>query len=291
MIAGDKTYASIVYDEKTYTYRDDVINILCLGIDKEEAMAERGERDNSMGQADAIFLVSFDLKNQDIRVISVPRDTMVMIEMYRVDGTLMGALNGQLTLQYAYGDGQELSATKTAERLSEKLCYLPINGYVAINFESLIAINDAIGGVDITMDDDYTWIDASFVKGTTVHLEGEKAKSYVRGRDTTQYGTALTRMNRLKTYMLTFVEKAETVIKDDMSLPVRLMEELAPYIETSLSSEEIAYLASQAIKCSFLEENMYTLPGEMIHGVYYDEYYLDDDAVAALVVDLFYEPD
>ena len=107
-VAGDAAYKRITYEDVTYKYRDELVNILCLGIDKEETMDTRNDEDNSVGQADAIFLVSIDMKRDEIQVLSIPRDTMVNLQMYDGGGDYMGMRSGQLTLQYAYGNGQEL---------------------------------------------------------------------------------------------------------------------------------------------------------------------------------------
>lgn len=298
MVAGNKTFASVIYNEETYNYRDDLINIVCLGIDKDEAMDERNDYGNSMGQADVIILVSLDVKNHDVRMISIPRDTMVYMDMYREDGTLMGGMNGQIALQYAYGDGQELSATLTSQKVSELFLNIPINGYMALNFESLMVINDAVGGVEITLDEDYTELmdlmlkdSAKFTEGATLRLNGEEALWYIRARDCNEWGSGYTRMERTKQYIMAFVDQAKVVVKEDVSILATLMEELTPYMETSLSVNDVIYIATEALKCGFDLDSMYSLEGELTHSAYHDEFYLDYDAVAELAIELFYEKD
>lgn len=70
---------TIDYHGTTYQYRKDIVNILCIGVDKEEAMWERDDDGGSVGQADAVFLVSFDFEHSNIRILAIPRDTMVSI--------------------------------------------------------------------------------------------------------------------------------------------------------------------------------------------------------------------
>lgn len=98
---------TIDYHGTTYQYRKDIVNILCIGVDKEEAMWERDDDGGSVGQADAVFLVSFDFEHSNIRILAIPRDTMVSIVACDENGNEMGAFTGQLALQYAYADGQE----------------------------------------------------------------------------------------------------------------------------------------------------------------------------------------
>lgn len=98
---------TIDYHGTTYQYRKDIVNILCIGVDKEEAMWERDDDGGSVGQADAVFLVSLDFEHSNIRILAIPRDTMVSIVACDENGNEMGAFTGQLALQYAYADGQE----------------------------------------------------------------------------------------------------------------------------------------------------------------------------------------
>lgn len=286
---GEDAYQKILYQEKEYQYRKDLINILCMGVDKYEEMAVRNDRDNSVGQSDAIALLSLDLKKKEIRVIAVPRDTMVTLEMYDGNGKYLGTGEGQITLQYAWGDGQELSATLMAQQVSGILNGIPIHAYLAVNIHSLWDLNDAIGGVDITMDEDYTMYNSAFKKGETVHLEGEVLSKYLRGRDSYGSGGAYARIHRMKQYMLAFFEQAKVVVKKDMTLPIRVLEELKDDIETDVTADEAVYLVTEAIECSFLSENMHTLPGELKRPQKYEEFHLDERKLNELIVNLFYE--
>lgn len=284
-----KAYEVITYQGKEYVYRENLVNILCMGIDKEEQMALRNDVGNSVGQADAIFLVSLDLEKDEVRVLAIPRDTMVTLQMYDGNGFYLGSGIGQLTLQYAYADGMEKSAKLMVSQVSSILNDIPINAYAAINVHSLWTLNAAIGGVDMTMDEDYTMFNPAFEKGATVHLTEKLLENYIRERDTEVAGSAYTRISRLKKYMLAYFEKAKVVLKEDITLPFRALEVLEKDMETSITADEIVYLVTEALGCSFSEENMYTLPGEQVQGPEYEEYYIDDSAAEALIIELFYE--
>lgn len=288
-VAGDERYLTVLYEDEEYRYQDDFINILCLGIDKEEPMDTRNDEDNSVGQSDAIFLVSLNIKEDTIQLLSIPRDTIVDLEMYDGNGNYLGQRAGQITLQYAYADGQEKSADLVTQRVAELLNYIPIHGYAAINLESLLRINDVIDGVDITMDEDYTLLDPSFVEGATIHLEGEKLYQYIHGRDITVRGSSYTRINRLKQYMMAVYEKVKVELKEDMSFVVPLLTELEEDMIVSLTNDEMLYVLGEALACEFSEENVYTLPGEPVRGEVYEEYYPDRIKIAEMMLELFYE--
>lgn len=271
-----------------YVWRDDVLNIVCIGVDREEDMMWQYEDGRSLGQADAIFVLSIDLSTNEIRIIAVPRDTMVELQMYNsAYGYYIGGMEGQIALQYAYADGGWKSCSQVEHRVSEILGGAPMHGYVAINLSCIPTNNDAVGGVEVTMDEDYTWIHPEFEQGATVRLWGRDARDYIQRRDTEVYGSALTRISREKQYLNAFIRQVKLALMKDIHLPVELMEELSAHLVISFSTEEVTYLAMEALNCSFSEENMYVLPGEIKMGEVYEEYYLDEEAVKDLVITLF----
>jgi len=278
-----------LYNGKEYVYKENLINILCMGIDKEEQMALRNDVGNSVGQADAIFLVSIDLEEKVIRVIAIPRDTMVLLQIYNEKGAYIGSETGQLCVQYAYGDGMERSANLMVKQVSYLLQELPIHAYVAINVHSLWMLNEAVGGVDMYMEEDYTALNPAFEKGTVVHLSGKLLENYIRERDTSIAGSAYTRMHRLKQYMLEYFKKAKAALAEDPTLPLQIFGILEKDMETDITADEIAFLVTNIMQCSLTENGLYTLPGEQIQGEEYEEFYVEESAAEELIINLFYE--
>lgn len=276
-------------DGKNYYYRPNVLNILCMGIDREGELTGIDYSGNSRGQADAIFLISLDLEKKDIRIITVPRDTMVTIEMYDALGNYAGTMDGQITLQYAYGDGMMQSGQLVTKRVSDIFGTILISGFVVLDLECIEILNDAIGGVDVTMDQDYTMLDETFVEGTTVHLMGEQAMHFVRTRDTEIPGSAYTRLARQKTYLTAFAEQAKRAIRKDMTLPTTLLEELKDYLVTDMNTAQMLYLATEVLDYDFSGDNMYVLEGKIVDDGMYEQYILDQEALNELKIRLFYE--
>ena len=61
---------------------------------------------------------------------------------------------------------------------------MPINGYVALNMNAVAMINDAVGGVTVTVPEDMAQVDPSFAEGAAVTLTGDQALKFTRYRDT-----------------------------------------------------------------------------------------------------------
>ena len=68
-----------------------------------------------------------------------------------------------------------------------------------------------------------------------------------------------------------------------------MMSVLQNDIVMNLSTDEVLYLITEGIKCSFRSEDMYNLQGDNQLVNKYMEYRLDEDAVQQMVLDLFYE--
>ncbi len=278
----------ISYNGRNYVYNDDFINILCLGIDNEEELGMRNSYNYSVGQADAIFLASFNTDSGELYITAIPRDTIVKLKKFHLDGSEDGTEEGQITLQYAYSDGKEKSCELMREQVSGLLDGLPIHAYAAINLSAIPVINDAVGGVTVTMDDDYTYLNPEFVKGASIHLMGETALDYVHRRDTSVHGSALDRINRLVTYMKAFMPQAQQALKHDALLPFTVLDELQGNIVTDLDTKTVTLLAAELPGCTLADQGIYTLEGSLDTSGEYEKYYIDTDAVTAYVVDIFY---
>lgn len=277
----------VIKDGREYCYREDVINILCIGIDREESMMFDYGDGRSLGQADAIFLVSMDLSSDRIRVIAVPRDTMVLMRVYDTGGNYLCDAPGQITLQYAYADGGPMSCYLMTWQVSQLLGGIPIQGCVAINLSCISEINDAVGGVEITMEQDYTAFHPKFKAGATIRLQGEEARDFIQKRDVSEQGSAYARIDREKQYLKAFIEQAKSAVKRNPSLPFSILSQLEGNVMMDIGQAEMLFLVQKALDCSYREEDMYVLPGQIVQGDVYEEYYVDGEAVMELTCALF----
>ena len=107
-----------------------VRNILLIGTDS------RGE---DRGRSDSMILMSINSKSNKISLVSLMRDTYVQIPGYGGD---------KLNAAYSYG-GPELLMDTIEENL-----YIKIDDYFTVNFISFANIVDAVGGVEIKVNED-----------------------------------------------------------------------------------------------------------------------------------------
>lgn len=278
----------ITYDGKQYQYNSDVINILCLGIDKDIPIEEKRET-GSEGLADVVILASIDTKEDTLKFLAVPRETMVPVKLIDTKGNFVRTENEQITLQYAYGQTAEKSCELMIDTVSNLLFHLPIQRYCAINFQALPALNDAIGGVDLVSIETVHWWNGSFYEGQQMHLEGQAALDYVRQRDETIPKSSMGRLERQKQYVTCYLEQAKEAVGKDLTLPVKMFQSLTENMCTDVTVADITYLVPELLNMEINLENISMVPGETITGGEHEEYHVDADALKQLVIQMFYK--
>lgn len=288
-LSKDSDY--IWHNGKAYQYNDQIITLLCMGIDQagEEIQKEKNVSGES-GQADSIFLAVMDPVSRQLRVIAISRDTMTKIPAFDNKGNYLGENVNHLGLAYAYGDGREKSCQYMVDAVSRLFYGIPINGYAAFSLETIGKLNDAVGGVTVTVPEgeDMTSADPQLKSGEAVTLTGDMAETFVRWRNTEEHGSNNMRIARQKQFLLSFFQQAAAAVQKNVSLPASLYQEFSSEMVTDISLDKAVYLISEAAKMSFQEGNLTVLQGEAKTGKVYDEFYVDDDALYELILDTFY---
>lgn len=150
-------------------------------------------------------------------------------------------------------------------------------------------INDAVGGVSVTVLEDLTQRDQSLVEGESVHLEGESAFWYVKYRDTNVFGSADRRLERQKQYLNGFIGAAKSTMKKNPAAAVNLYQAVSEQMVTNVSIDEVAYLAPLLAEYKFQSDSFYMPEGETVMGDQFEEFYVDEDALYEMILDVFYE--
>lgn len=276
------------YEDKIYEYNDNIMTFLIMGIDKRTPVREAEDATDG-GQSDALFLVVVNPDTKDIKIIAVNRDTMVDIYMYGLEkNNVTPVIKGQITLQHGFGDGLEQSCEAEVKAVSDLFYGLPINGYAAINMGAVSEMTDLVGGVELTVMQDLTKIHPDWTQGTSVSLTGKNAYDYVHYRDTTVFESARGRLERQKQFLAVLVDKAKEAAKKDLTLPVRMYQQLAKYMVTDVSVDEAVYLATQVLNYRFDAGEIYTMAGTTIMGEKFEEFYPDYEALKDLMIRIFY---
>lgn len=278
----------ITYNGKEYQYDEDVINFLCLGIDKSVSINDKDIK-NGQGQADAVILISINVETGKIKLIAIPRDTVVPLKIYNEEGQYVRNIDGQITLQHAVGPTEEEGCELTVDAVSTLLFHVPIQRYCSINFQAIPFLNDAIGGVDVQALEQLEGEFSSYAPGDVIHLEGDMALDYIRQRDTDTFGSSMNRLERQKQYITNYFSTAKDVVKNNLTLPITIFQGLDGNMCTNITVEDITYLVPELLDTSLTAEDMSMVPGEVRQAGEFEEYHVNIDQLKEIVIQNFYK--
>lgn len=274
---------TVTYQGKKYRYNENVVSIVVMGYDRHESVEATGHA----GQADAVMVVALDTATGQMRVIGVPRDTMVDVDE-NVGSAFVGQEKMQIALAFSYGDGYDTSAQNVARAVSRVLYNMPMNYYFAIDMQGVGPLNDAVGGVSLTP--------LATIPGTGVvadqpmTLWGSSALRYVQYRDTSQLTSSLDRQARQSQYLQAFFSQAIAAAKGNPAVLVGLYQTALAYATTNLDLNEFSYLAATLVEHGMSQLDVTTLAGEAVKGGQYVEYHLDQQSVYETVLSVYYTP-
>lgn len=278
----------VKYQDAIYMYNEEILTFLVMGIDKQNDV-EEVEEGTDGGQADALFLVALNPKDESIKVIGINRNTMTDIAIYDDSGKYVSTVKAQLAIQHGFGNGVEESCEYQKKAVENLFYQLPIHGYAAVNMSAVSTINDAVGGVDVTVPWDLAGFNEDFVEGRRLHLKGEEAFWYVKYRNTDIFGSADMRLDRQKQYLNGFIAAAKQSVQEDTSAVIDLYQAVKPQMVTDVSLDEAVYLAPILADYTYNEDDFHMLQGETVMGEQYEEFYPDEDAMLEMILDVFYE--
>ncbi|KAA8830821.1 LCP family protein [Bifidobacterium tissieri] len=193
------------------------VNILVLGQDTRE-----GEANAAIGaggsatdhQSDTAMIVQISADRSFINIVSIPRDSIVNAPSCNTtNGTVPARYNVQFNSIFALGystGGDVASAASCTLNAVNSLTGLDISQFVVADFAGLSSMIDAVGGVDIcvnqTMKDDTTGIDLT--QGLH-HLDGVAATQYARVRHVGD-GTDIMRTTRQQYLVKSLLREASS---------------------------------------------------------------------------------
>ncbi|MBQ4055148.1 MAG: LCP family protein [Clostridia bacterium] len=273
----------IEYGGNLYLPNRNLKSILLLGIDSTENPDE--DRSNS-AQADFIVLLAVDHRAQSFSALHLNRDTMTDIREIDSNGKKYGEFSGQLALAHTYGSDEAMRCRNTVAVVEELLYGVEIDHYISMTMDAVPIINDSVGGVTLTLLDDFTHVDPTYVKDSVVTLTGSDALTYVRERRALEDSSNLNRMERQKQYVGKLLERVNEVGIDQNDTD--LLVELNECVTTDYSAQGITDVVEQLSGYEF--KGAYSLEGEAAVGDEFMEFYPDEDAMKKLIVDLFYTP-
>ncbi|VYU23750.1 LytR family transcriptional regulator [Clostridium tertium] len=239
--------------------KNDPINILVLGMDI-------GDTDNqgnkSIRRSDTIMVLNYNPNTKKVHLVSIPRDTLIEVDAYLDTGEYQRYW--KINAAYVLG-GEEEVITQV-----ESLLDIDINYIVEVDYNAFRSIVDAIGGVEMTIeqdmyyDDDAQDLHINFKAGETVLLDGKKAEEFFRWRKNND-GTGLANgdLDRIKNQQLFMNKLADKVLSPSIIFKApKILKAISDNVETNIPAKDLVSLGMKIIRLKTSDIIMTTLQGE-----------------------------
>lgn len=237
---------------------EDVYNLLLVGVDR---------RDKTWnGNSDSMMLVSINHTAKRVSVVSLMRDTYVNIPEHGYN---------KLNAAYALGGGPLLTETIT------DTYKVDVSRYAAVDFENMIQIIDALGGIDLEMTDAEVEVANGYMLdmcntlglngydyvlpgGGVYHCNGVQAVAYARNRFVGNSDYARTERQR---YVISQI--IEEVKRMDVVRLTQFVKDVLPLVTHNVEESEIWDLVTKApeiLQYKFVQDR---IPYDNMYDVIY----------------------
>lgn len=279
----------VEYQGKEYVLKNNIETFLVLGLDKYEG-EDSAESHKSGVQADFLMLFVFDNESKQFSAIHINRDTMTKVNKLAVGGsTIAESFTKQIALAYNYANAEndKIKCRNTKDSVEYLLNGVKIDHYLSLTMDAVPASCNLVGGVEVTVLDDFTGIDDTLVKGEKVTLTGEQALRYVRTRYGLEDSSNSTRMARQQQYIEALYNKLQPRLEEDEFL-IKFIDTMDEYVVYDSSDKKMLKFAEKFDDYEFLGTK--EIKGETKVGKEFVEFYPDEDSIKKIVIESFYSP-
>jgi LCP family protein required for cell wall assembly len=179
---------------------DGALNILLVGSDSRDPDTDDGK--SNAWRADTLMLMHIPADHKSAQIVSIPRDLWVQIPSGN-NAPCSSGTRAKINASFAYGGLPR--AVRTVECMTD----VHLDHVMAIDFSGFKDVTDALGGVDLYVDQSITSIHKpyrKFTKGTT-HMNGTVALDWIRQRKQFPRGD-FARMRHQQEFLKALMDKA-----------------------------------------------------------------------------------
>jgi LCP family protein required for cell wall assembly len=221
----------------------DKINLTIIGRDYDYNDQDQIVR--SHARSDMLMVANIDFANNAVKLLSIPRDTRVLIPGHGVK---------KINSAHAY-DGPPLTEETVKDNFG-----IPSDCYVALDFDGFEKAIDLLNGVDLNVDrkmdydDNWGHLHIHLLPGPQ-HLDGEKAMDYVRFRHA---DSDLVRERRQQALLAALKEKL--VQPETLAVLPRVLDTVDQHLDSDLTTDQKIALAGYLRSVPRANIQMATLP-------------------------------
>lgn len=224
------------------------ISILLMGVD---------ERSGDKGRSDTLIAMTLNPQKQVMQMVSIPRDTRTEIIGHGTTDKI----------NHAFAFGGPKMALETVENFTG----VQMDYYIRVNMEALSALVDAVGGV--TVHNDLDWTDEGYYKKGfhyskgDIELNGPEALGYVRMRHLDPNGD-FGRNNRQRQIISAVLNKAASI--SSVTHFNQILSALGDNVKTNMTFADMMDIQKNYRDCrKNITQYEVKGTGENIGGIYY----------------------
>ena len=249
-------------------------------------------------RTDVIFVVNFNSATGKAKLVSIPRDTKVYWtdKQQRAYNKLTGysISVSKLNEMAAYGRiNQNVGNIRdfTIDEI-ENILKVKVDNYVVVNLEAFREIVDAIGGVDVDVpqamhyDDNAQNLHIHLEQGMQ-HLDSKNAEGLVRFRKYVEGDE-----HRVVVQQLFLKAVAKKVLSPEMRMQLpNIITKVFPYVKTDVKLTEVLDYLKLFDEFDLNDLEFFTVPGYGASHEGPSYYYIDEEKLEQMIVDVFYSND
>ena len=246
-IIMDKAFMQVVSETEGYeTFFEDVKEVYSTEIISYMNIVEKEKDLNSFvvyvsgidrfghisatSRSDVNLLLAVNTETKQIQMINTPRDYYVPLPNSK-------GMKDKLTHAGLYG-------VDCSMKTLEQLYGIEIDYYVKMNFSGFEAIIDALGGIDVYSEYDFTVEPVKHYKKGKNHLTGLEALAFARERKSFQAGDIQRGKNQMEVVRATITKLISPEI---LYRYTKVLESISDTVQTNMSSEELYQLVKMQL--------------------------------------------
>ena len=278
----------VEYEGKTYVEKTALSSFLLLGTDQIGQEVGYGARQG--GQADFLMLVVIDHNERKISQLQIDRDTITEVETLGILGNPIGTKPMQISLAHIFGTSREENSGFVQRAVENLLEGIKIDACAVLSMNAIGRLNDALGGVTVTLDEDLSYADPEMAQGRTIRLNASQAELLVRGRMQLGDGSNESRMRRQRLFISGAVQAFREGMKEDAGFMDHIIETVGDDLFIGTQRAVLLNEINRAYHYEVLAVE--TLAGEYAIGKDgFMEFHTAPGAAAQWVIKTFYEVD
>lgn len=221
-----------------------------------------GERVNVLvigvanGLADSLMLASFNPKDKDVQIFSIPRDTYYHRKGH--NATAKRKINA------SYGNGHADGVVESVEGLTG----VPINYYVQIDYKAVESVVDAVGGIKVTVprkmnyDDPVDDLHIHFEEGQVISKGSDIVKILRWRKNNKGGGYPEGDLGRIKMQQEVVKLGIQKVIKGNLVMNfMKLQKPIQDNVITNMTPKQMMFYITKASGVKSDNISLTTLPG------------------------------